>query len=333
MKKSVYISFAVILMLSFFSVADSHQWRWEKHAKWTYKGVNAVENNPGLNHYVWEIARPPYGSFDKIALHRMVKENYNRKMIPERPAPDRKKVLFIIPGTWSRGYSPNTNEDQSMNVFFANRGYDVYSMDFRTMYVPNYAYDQFADYGVDISDTGNWTYGMFREDIKACVEKAKSISRTKRIFLGGISRGVTQMWIYASKYLADIKGLIGMDGGGIKSEPIPGFTKILAEMTPEEIKAATDQYNAAMEDFKVNGVLLSEVGGYEQGQFGAAIPSATSVVGFESIDDYIDFVRTYVYPWAGDPPGPLTNVTDVAAYTTYWAWGEGKVTNVYTPYP
>ncbi|UCD80898.1 MAG: hypothetical protein JSW26_05565, partial [Desulfobacterales bacterium] len=45
------------------------------------------------------------------------------------------------------------------------------------------------------------------------------------------------------------------------------------------------------------------------------------------------FVRTYVYPWAGDPPGPLTNATDVAAYTTYWAWGEGKVTNVYTPYP
>jgi pimeloyl-ACP methyl ester carboxylesterase len=42
---------------------------------------------------------------------------------------------------------------------------------------------------------------------------AKKLSRAKKIFLAGRSRGGTQMYIYASKYWQeDLKGLIGLDG-------------------------------------------------------------------------------------------------------------------------
>ena len=139
------------------------------------------------------------------------------------------------------------------------------------------------------------------------------------------------MWIYASKYLGDVKGLIGMDGGGIKDYPDEN-TIILSEMTEQEIQEATAEYYAAVQVFQENGTLLSEVSGYEMGQFGSAVPKSRSLVGFESIADYIAYYRS-THPWAGPPPYPLENITDVSAYTSYYTWGEGMVTNVFTPYP
>ncbi len=313
---------------------------WAKHGPghpqkpnhWEYKGVNSVEAFADIKHYKWELAVPPYGPMDKIALHRMVAEPHNDKMAPEQPAPDKRKVIFIIPGTWSVGYSPSSNPDESIALFLALNGYDVYGMDFRTSYVPNRAYHQFEPLGIDIAPTGEWTYGLFREDIKACVEKTKQISRARKIFLGGISRGVTQMWIYASKYLDDVKGLIGMDGGGIKSAPT-ATTKILADMTPEEIEAATQAYESALETFQATGVLLTEISGYEQGQFGAMVPYSEKPVGFDTFDAAVAaYKATFPYPLP-DPPAPVTSAIELSAYNYFWSWGQGIVSNVYTPYP
>jgi pimeloyl-ACP methyl ester carboxylesterase len=316
MKKLFLVALAAMFLISLFAGSDSYAWHGKKGKRWVYKGVSKVANNPGIMHYVWETERPPYGPFDKIALHRLVRETWNWGMIPDRPAPEKRKVIFIIPGTWSRGSSKLTDERHSLNIYLANNRYDVYSMDFRTAYVPNFAYDQFESYGIDVNSTADWTYGVFREDIKACVEKSKRISRAKKLFLAGRSRGGTQMFIYASKYWKqDLKGLISLDGGG-KITP------------PSSTPLTEEQYNTLVADFNANGVLLTEVSGYEQAHYAGEVPYALNTPGFESLDDYADYVQS-IYSWAPPPPSPLETVSDAVAYGAHYAWGEGKVTNYY----
>lgn len=69
---------------------------------WVYKGVSINDNDTTLRHYVWEKVRPPYGPWDKIQLHRYVKETSNPDCIPGRAPANAQKVLFFNPGTWDR---------------------------------------------------------------------------------------------------------------------------------------------------------------------------------------------------------------------------------------
>ena len=103
-----------------------------------------------------------------------------KKIAVGRPGSNKKKVIFIIPGTWSRGTSGFTDEEITLNLFLANHGYDVYSMDFRTACLPNLAYDQFEAMGEDISGTADWTYGAFREESKRVWKKPKKSRGQKR---------------------------------------------------------------------------------------------------------------------------------------------------------
>lgn len=318
MKRVNGVIFPVLVLILVASVSTLYAKNYgHGNAKWKYKGVSIPDNYHKLRHYVWETARPLYGPFDKIALHRLVYGHNNWKAMPGRPSPDKKKVIFIIPGTWSRGSSKLTEDRHSLNLFLANNGYDVYTMDFRTAYVPNYEYDQFEPEGIEISSTADWTYGVFREDIKACIDKAKQLSRAKKVFLAGRSRGGTQMFIYASKYWKeDLKGLISLDGGG----------KILP---PSGTQLTKEEYEAVVADFEANGILLSEVSGYEQAQYAGEVPYSPRTVGFESLDDYALYVSN-LYPWADYPPPlPVETVSDAVAYGAHYAWGAGKVTNYY----
>jgi pimeloyl-ACP methyl ester carboxylesterase len=315
MKKLVYITVASLVAVSLLIPLNSTASAKRDH--WVFKGVKEIASNPGVRQYGWETARPPDGPFDKIALYRMVYEG-KKKIVAGRPASNKKQVVFILPGTWSRGTSGFTDEEISLNLFLANHGYDVFSMDFRTAYLPNLAYEQFQAQGEDISGTADWTYGEFREDIKACVDMAKKISRAKKVFMAGRSRGGTQMFIYASKYWKqDLKGLISLDGGG-KITP-PSGTPLTEE-----------QYNALVAGFKDAGTWLSELSRYEQIQFAGAVPYSENAVGFESLEDALEDAKSR-YPWADDPPAgyEIETVSDLIAYGAHWAWGEGKVTNYY----
>ena len=219
MKRSVFVLSLILFAVAALTASNAFAKKYRQANDWEYLGAAVVEDNPGLIHYKWETVRPPFGPFDQIALHRFVFEPNNKNFVPGRPAPDKKKVIFIIPGTWSQGSSKGSDPNVTTSYFLALNGYDVYSMDFRTKYIPDLAYGQFEELGVDISGTADWTYDLFREDIKACVDLTKKISRARKIFLGGRSRGATQMYIYASKYWKqDLKGLISLDGG-IKGAP------------------------------------------------------------------------------------------------------------------
>ena len=94
MKRFIYITFAALFIISLFSVQGAGARHIKKGPKWIYRGVEIMDDNPDVKRYKWEIVRPPFGPFDKISLYRVVKERHNKLLIPYKPAPDRRKVLF-----------------------------------------------------------------------------------------------------------------------------------------------------------------------------------------------------------------------------------------------
>jgi hypothetical protein len=329
MKKWAYVAFVLLWLLFSGWVTESYCYEHWK-VKWEYKGSSVSEYDSTLKHYYWETSRPPYGPFDKIALHRFVRQPHPWPVDPDHPSPDPRKVLFIIPGTWDRGFPKGSNPNISENWFFAANGYDVYAIDFRTAYIkPNLAYDQFVSFGLGdaLKGTADWTYNVFREDIKACVELAKKLSRAKKIFMAGRSRGGTQLYIYAAKYWKqDLKGMIGLDGG----------SPWLPVDIPSNQKTEA-QFLAAVQAFK-NGLLsapyntfLSEVSGYERSQFAGAVPFATT-----TIDGPLPSAASLNPPIPAFAPADKKEihfVSDLVCYYGYYAWGPGMVMNYYTPYP
>jgi len=215
--------------------------------------------------------------------------------------------MFHLPGTWDTAWKGIGSPDYENHIFFAENGYDVYSMDYRLSYLPVLPLDAFDDSG-----TAQWTYGVFREDIKACVEKAKDISRTRKLFMSGFSRGGTQMWIYASKYWKqDLKGLIGFDGGA-------PFASTEPPRTPEEYQAAIDAFIASGAPLLTSGTTY---GGFNRIQHAALFPDAEMTVNYDSIEACL---TGSVY-YNGPPPDGSTVETagDLLSYFYYYAWGRG----------
>ncbi len=176
---------------------------------------------PELEEYSWILDRPPYTPHDKIALRRLVKSG-------EEPI----GVIFIFPGTWSSGdqlisddvycqYLEAIDADEeeieklrnmvaehSICHYLALRGFDVYSIDYRTHFVPNtYTQD-------DLKFMKNWGWEMYMEDAELSFDKAKEISGEDKLFLGGESFGGMLAMNYASKHWEeDLDGIVLLDGG------------------------------------------------------------------------------------------------------------------------
>ncbi len=317
MKKLAYFSMAFLLLLSFTVVANSYSCEYWK-VNWEYKGAEVSADDPDLKHYIWETARPPYGAWDKIQLHRFIRQKFNWDLDPYRPSQDARKVLFIIPGTYDRGFTKGYDIRFSENWFYAANGYDVYSIEFRTAFMPNLAQNQFAqpDFGLasELKATAEWTYDVFREDIKACVELAKKLSRANKLFMAGRSRGGTQTWLYSAKYVKDLKGLISLDGG------VPYV------LNNPSARMSLAAFQAAVSGLKASGPYLDEVGGYELNQFAGAVPFSTNSVGGP-------LAPCPIPPFAPPDKQAIKYVSDLLACGFYYSSGPGMITNYYTPYP
>lgn len=275
--------------------------------EWVLKSIRRVENNPLLTHFLFEVYRPPFGKLDKIALHRVVRtlgdnnhenedENEEGNNGWKTPVSDPDKVIVMISGTWEAGrWSEITDPAINPMIFLAVNGYDVYNIDFRTLNIPCLDYEQFETYNIDISCTADWNYGVFREDIKACVEKIKQLTGAKKIFMSGFSRGGVLMFIYASKYQADLKGLVSLDGG-IKKYP-PSGTKWDESTYNQVVKLFKDgllvnTYNREIEPWLVGIEGVSDQT-YPSWKLAGVLPYARNLVG-ETLPEKYDVISDYV---------------------------------------
>jgi pimeloyl-ACP methyl ester carboxylesterase len=226
--------------------------------------------------------------------------------------------VFILPGTWSNAEQTISNppedpwtkyENYTFPYYLANRGFDVYAIDYRTHFVPIILTPpqlQFMAY---------WGWDQWISDIKEAVDKAKEVSGAKRIYMGGESFGGSAAMNYASLYWEeDLKGIILLDGGtGAKY--------------PERV---TNTYNlpAMIAWMIATGAWSMEVGA----------PATGSIFVYKYADAYPDAPAEYppgvpleptINPFTGEP---WANITEWAAYMLYMAWGPGVVTNIYEGY-
>ena len=216
----------------------------------------ALKAYSDLREYVWQknASLAPNGIFDKIALHRLV-----------APGTSPKGVIFINPGAWGSGEQiisnpPDSNftinENSSQPIYWANRGFDVYSIDYRSHFVPaNSSTSQLAF-------MLNWGWDQWISDTKEAVEKAKQISGATKIFMAGISMGGETTMDYAALYgKTDLSGIILLDPtfNGTQGNPI--VTKLGGETNTYNLTKAISAVNQSgawsYEAFSTWGVLPS----------------------------------------------------------------------------
>ncbi len=160
---------------------------------------------PDLKELVWQknASMPPNGQYDKIGLHRLIKTG---------TAP--KAVVLIIPGDTSNGEALASNpttenftkyETYSQAIYWANRGLDVYTMDFRKHFLPN----NLPINASQLALMKDWGWDVWISDIKEAVGKVKEVSGARKVFMAGLSVGGLETVNYAAKYWKeDLRGLI-----------------------------------------------------------------------------------------------------------------------------
>jgi pimeloyl-ACP methyl ester carboxylesterase len=265
---------------------------------WTLVAQRGVKAYPDLNETVWQknASAPPHGPYDKIGLHRLVKTG----IVPQG-------VVFILPGTWGSGEQmisnpPSDNwtayENNSIALYLANRNFDVYSMDYRTHFVPtNLSASQ-------LSFMANWGWTQWISDIKEAVDKAKEVSGAQKIYMGGQSFGGLAAMNYASVYWKDdLKGLIPFDAAGMG---LPYGALGIKNPNP------TNTYNLTAAIAKMNAT----------GTWATAANSGA----------LSEFKYADAHPGAPSPVPGYANITAYLANALYYAWGPGGVSNIYGGY-
>jgi pimeloyl-ACP methyl ester carboxylesterase len=141
----------------------------------------------------WSLSRPSGGLYDTVGLHR-----YRGKAAPVA-------ALLYLPGTNMNGVSVLPDEDHNLWLFLANRGVEVYTLDYRTHAVPEAG-------AIDPSVMRGWDMDAFVGDIQAAAAKARAESGRQRLFVAGFSRGVSLAYAYAASEPNAVAGLVLLDG-------------------------------------------------------------------------------------------------------------------------
>ncbi len=167
-----------------------------------------------LLEYVWQkdARMPPNTQYDKIALHRLVKTGVVTRGV----------VFLTNCPTWGTGAERISNpssdswtkyENFSNAIYWANRGFDVYAIDYRSHFVPrNLTTSQ-------MSFMANWGWDVWVNDIKEAAEQVKAVSGTSKFFISGECTGGEAALNYATKYPNDLRGIILLDMNFIAVTP------------------------------------------------------------------------------------------------------------------
>ncbi len=213
----------------------------------------ALKAYPDLRETVWQknATMAPNGQYDKIGLHRLVKSGITTKGV----------VFFTGCPMWGMGEqrisNPSTDnwtktEDYSAPIYYANRGYDVYAIDFRPNFVP-----KTLNASQMTAIAANWGWDVWVSDMKEAAEKTKQVSGVSKFFITGECTGGFAALNYATKYWStDLRGIILVDANfpGVVGYPIVGtyaqhvtnsfeMTHVIDEMLKNST-AAYDAYQA-----------------------------------------------------------------------------------------
>jgi hypothetical protein len=166
-------------------------------------------------HYAVDLQVGP-GEFDKIRMHRIVKEQ--RPWLPIKT----KECIMTINGDLSNfnclfmgsHFSNAVPEGYSLGVYLAEKNVDVWGLDQRWALVPEDV--------TDFSFMRNWDTALHLKDIQTVTKLCRYMRLAegngyKKILMLGMSRGVQYLFAYADaetqvpQYERDLKGIIPID--------------------------------------------------------------------------------------------------------------------------
>jgi pimeloyl-ACP methyl ester carboxylesterase len=289
---------------------------------WTLvNDARGVKAYPDLREYVWQknASMPPNAQYDKIGLHRLVKTGTTPK-----------GVVFICPG-YSSGVGESTSnppgdnwtklENFTQAIYWANRGFDVYAVDYRMKFVPN------TLNASQLSFMQDWGWDVMMSDVKEAISKAKEVSGAMKVFIVGHSQGAGVALNYASKYWKDdLRGII------LLSSYLPSGSP--SHLAPSDTPVAAKRGNET-NTFNLTSVMNTLISG-----------GNWSVEGL-TLQTILLFKYAFENPGAPAqyPPGaPLTpainpmtnktwaNITEWASFAIYNAQGPGATSNIYGGY-
>jgi tetratricopeptide (TPR) repeat protein/pimeloyl-ACP methyl ester carboxylesterase len=255
-----------------------------------------------------------------------------------------KGVVLYLPGTYGSGEMITSNpvtdnwtltENESEGIYLANRGYDVYAMDYRTHFVPD-SLNPLPPNSIDssqLSFMANWGWDQWISDINEAVNKVKTVSGAPSVFMIGASFGGRATMNYATIYPQNLRGIILLDGGNASANTAP--------TNQYNLTAALLQDNASKTWYSTNpnlpgGTPLSPsfkyVAQYATENPGAPPinpytntplnPPANPVTGkpFANITDWFTFIFQYVGMTnvTGGKMNPTTLVWFFASMDMFW---------------
>ena len=275
---------------------------------WTQTTQRGLKAYPDLMETVWQkkASAPPNGLYDIIGLHRVVKTGI-------KPI----GALFICPGTWGSGEQMISNpptdpwtktENDTEALYWANRGFDVYSIDYRTHFVPTNLPNP------SLAFMANWGWDQWISDIKEAVDKTKEVSGAEKIYMAGQSFGGIAAMNYATLYgQQDLKGLIMLDAAAF------GLTDGLGAKNPNP----TNSFNLtnAIAQMNTAGTWANETDSGALFTFQYADQNPGAPAEFPPGTPVTPPVNPFTNePWA--------NITDWATFVTVWGWGYAGISNI-----
>jgi len=174
----------------------------------------ALARTPGIYEWHWVEARGP-SPFDRIGLHRVASGPH----APTHPG----LVMLYLPGTSMNGEIAIDDERYSMPIYLAAHGVDVWTMDYRTHFVP-------PDTAPDgLSVMSGWNSALFAQDVAATAAFVCAQTHAGRIFVAGFSRGATFAYLFAAEHPQDVAGLAIIDGFIARGATRPASTGRIAD--------------------------------------------------------------------------------------------------------
>lgn len=269
---------------------ETADWRLESSAVFT---DNLVET-------LWTLESPPESKYHTVGVRRLAlkdRETYEG-------------VILHLPGSASNGHLYTTSESYDFRVYLANRGYDVYSVEYRTSFIP--------ETETDYSCMTTYKTSVTLADIQKVIEFVKQNTGKQKIFLSGHSTGARYVYLYAcARGSEDLAGMIPMDGSPWEMNGSP---------SPESTMDINSGYAAlAAGSTEVNRNLFKSWGiEPDTGYYNVIIINWAPKTG-EAMHFYFSL------PPYGPTYGPFEGfptVSDYIADQMYKVWGDAQLTNI-----
>lgn len=136
--------------------------------------------------------------FDRIGLHHVAAGSDQH----ENPT----MVVLYLPGTNMNGTIAPDDPKYSFQLYLARHGVDVWSLDYRTHFVPP------ATEQKDLVELKGWTADLFESDIDDAANFVLAQTHRKNLFVAGFSRGVEFAYLYTALHPDKVEGIIVLDG-------------------------------------------------------------------------------------------------------------------------